>query len=290
LSVLSSDGLEAFIAFAERLNFTHAAADLHISQPALHVKIGKLAESVGAPLYRRIGRRLELTAQGVAVLAFARESRERDRLLVETVRTGASHPPITLAAGEGAYLYLLGAAIRAFARRSKSRLTLLQRDQSGTIAAVRSGEAHVGVAILDGAVDGIDQQRIGRWPQVLVMPARHALARKRSLKLADLDGVALVVPPEGRPQRATLQQAFNSASVPWRVAVEATGWALMLHFVEIGVGLAVVNGCCRIPRGLVARPLAELPQVEYHVLARAGAALAGEAAALRRAIVDAATH
>jgi DNA-binding transcriptional LysR family regulator len=146
------------------------------------------------------------------------------------------------------------------------------------------------VAILDGPVDGIVHERIGRWPQVLVMPARHALARKRALRLADLEGVALVVPPEGAPHRTSLQRALRSADVSWRVAIEATGWALMLHFVEIGVGLAVVNGCCRIPRGLVARPLLELPRIEYHVLTRAGAGLVGEAAALRRAILDGAAR
>jgi len=69
---VSADALASFVAFAEHLNFTRAAADLHISQPALHVKIRKLAQALGRPLYHRSGRRLVLTADGEAVARFAR--------------------------------------------------------------------------------------------------------------------------------------------------------------------------------------------------------------------------
>ncbi len=55
-----------------------------------------------------------------------------------------------------------------------------------------------------------------------------------------------------------------------RRQVEAGGWELMLHFASLGMGLAIVNGCCRLPPGLIARPLEELPRVRYQVLQRAG--------------------
>lgn len=280
--MLSSAWLEAFIAFAEHLNFTHAAAALHLSQPALHVQIGKLSEAIGVPLYQREGRRLELTAAGIELLAFAREERERSARVLEELRTGHSALPVRLSAGSGAYLYLLGPAIREFRRRSASRLALLQHDQAGTIAALRSGSAHLGIATLDGVPDGLDAEPLLRVPQVLVLPRRHALARKRSLRLADLSHQPLIVPPEGRPQRAMLSQALLNAGVPWRVAVEATGWHLVLHFVGLGLGLTVVNGSCKLPPGLVARPLGELPEVSYFLLSRAGAVHRPEVALLQK--------
>jgi DNA-binding transcriptional LysR family regulator len=67
-----------------------------------------------------------------------------------------------------------------------------------------------------------------------------------------------------------LNQMLANAGVAWRVAVEAGGWELMLHFASLGIGLAIVNGCCRLPPGLVAKPLEELPRVRYQVLQRAG--------------------
>jgi DNA-binding transcriptional LysR family regulator len=74
---VSDDALASFAVFAEHLNLTRAAAELRISQPSLHVKIRKLADRLGRPLYRRDGRRFELTPGGVAVARFAREQQER---------------------------------------------------------------------------------------------------------------------------------------------------------------------------------------------------------------------
>lgn len=39
-----------------------------------------------------------------------------------------------------------------------------------------------------------------------------------------------------------------------------------MNFVALGLGLAIVNGFCRVPKGFVARPLHGLPSVRYSVL------------------------
>jgi len=280
--MLKLDWLEAFVAFAEHESFTRAAAALHLSQPALHVQVQKLAEALGVPLYRRRGQKLVLTADGRRVAAFGRELLGRTRDLVAELHDGARHAPVVLCAGEGAYLYVIGEGIRAFLAHDGAQLSLLTRDRDGTLEAVRSGEAHVGVAALDVLPDDLDAQPLVDVGQVLVVPATHPLAKKRAIRLPDLAGSRLVVPGADRPHRALITRALHDASVPWDVAVEANGWPLMLRFVELGVGLAVVNACCRLPAGLVARPVPALPRQRYHVLRRGGA---GDGAAAR--LVDA---
>jgi DNA-binding transcriptional LysR family regulator len=283
---LRSDWLESFIAFAERLNFTHAAEALHISQPALHVQISKLAEQVGAPLYVRRGRQLILTEAGGRLLAFARESRERSQQFLDELRGGDRRRPVVLAAGTGAFLYLLGPGLREFTRSSPTRVRLLQRDRAGTLEAVRTAEAHLGVGAWEVLPEDLDAQLLARVPQVVVVPEKHRLAHKKQIHLVDLREEALIVPPANQPQRIALTRAFASAGVEWSVAVEATGWELVIRFVEFGAGITIVNGCCRIPRGLVARPLRELPEVSYHVVARSGARLDAEIARFRRILID----
>ncbi len=71
-----------------------------------------------------------------------------------------------------------------------------------------------------------------------------------------------------------LASALRNAGVAWSVAAEATGWALITHFASLGLGLAVVNAFCRVPSGLVARPMRGLPSVSYRC-SRAKAAGAG---------------
>ena len=85
--MLRTEWLEAFIAFAERLNFTHAARALHLSQPALFVQISKLGEAVGVPLYFRQGRQLQLTMLGGASSPLPASS------AIATARSSASYAP-----------------------------------------------------------------------------------------------------------------------------------------------------------------------------------------------------
>jgi DNA-binding transcriptional LysR family regulator len=265
---MDSESLAAFAVFADHLNFTHAAAELHISQPALHVKVRKLGAALGRPLYRREGRGLALTPTGEAVARFARDQQSRLAGFLATLGDAEPRLPVVLAAGAGAYLYVLGDAVRRTVADRSTRLRLLTGGREQTLAAVRTGRAHLGVAVLDVLPDDLVSVPVATYPQVLVVPRRHPLARRRQVTVADLAGVALVVPPPQRPQRIALERALRSAGLPWEAAVEAEGWPLILHFVQLGVGVAVVNGCVRPPTGLVARPVRDLPPVPYYAVHR----------------------
>src|SRR5580700_128446 len=64
--------LEYFCAVARTGSFTKAAEDLGIAQPSLSEQIARLEHSLGAPLFERLHRRIELTALGEAILGKAK--------------------------------------------------------------------------------------------------------------------------------------------------------------------------------------------------------------------------
>jgi DNA-binding transcriptional LysR family regulator len=285
--MIRSEWLEAFIAFAEDLNFTRAAARLHISQPAFHVQIRKLGEAVGATLYERRGRNLVLAPHGRELLAFARDTRDRTDAMLARLGGISGRSQLVLAAGEGTLLYVLGKALHRAVAGAKLRLRILTRDREATFAALATGEAHLGVAAAEIVADGLRATRVHRAGMVLVVPSGHRLARQRNVQLKDLGGERLIVPPPESRHRQALARALGAAGVDWEVAVEAAGWPLMLEYARLRVGLAVVNDICPPPRGTVARPLPELPSIDYHVAQRAGAVLSPEGERLRALIVDA---
>ena len=63
-----------FVRAAELLHFTHAAESLYISQPTLSIHIQQLEEELGAPLFNRSGRHVQLTEAGQMLLIRARQS------------------------------------------------------------------------------------------------------------------------------------------------------------------------------------------------------------------------
>lgn len=291
--MIHSDWLRAFAVFAEDTNLSRAAERLHLSQPAVHAQLRKLADTLGVPLYQRAGRGLVLTREGVEVAAFARDAEERSGDLVARLRgeSGGVDRRVVLAAGAGALLHVLGEGMRSFSRGYQGRLDIVTADANAAVDAVACGTAHVGVMVVAATATAktateaaLVLHRLTEVGQLLVVPHAHRLARKRRASLTDLEGERLVMPPQGRPQRAALDAAFAAQGVQVTASALATGWELTLRLVELGAGLAIVNASVRIPRGLVARPLDELPRLRYVAMTRRRPR--DDAAFLVRALVD----
>jgi DNA-binding transcriptional LysR family regulator len=178
--------------------------------------------------------------------------------------------PLVLAAGEGAYLYLLGDLIHEIlshnddATRPTPPLKLINCDRDRMLTAVRSGRADLGVGVLETMPDDLHTTLLASYPLVLVMPDHHPLTARSHLTVDDLAGLGLVLPPPHRPHRIAVERALRVANVDWTLAIEAEGWPLMLHFVSLGVGLAVVNGCVRPNSGLTSREITGLPSIPYY--------------------------
>nr|WP_276600898.1 MULTISPECIES: LysR family transcriptional regulator [unclassified Nannocystis] len=280
--ILEGELLRAFVAFADALNFTHAARVVGLSQPALFERIARLGQEVGASLYEREGRQLRLTDAGVRVAAFAREELARTQTFLAELRGEARRERVVLAAGEGAYLYLLGPSLRAFTRdEPDATLCPLTRGGPDAAEAVREGAAHLAVGVVDLVPEELVARDLVRTPLCVAMAANHRLARRRRVRLADLAGERLVLAPHGQSHRAFVGRALAGLADAAAPPIEADGWPLMLHLAGLGLGVAIVNGICNLPRGAVARPVPELGHVTYRLMWRRGASLPPAASRLR---------
>jgi DNA-binding transcriptional LysR family regulator len=282
---LDPDCLDALVAFADTMNLTAAAKALRRAQPTVHAQLSRLADAVGAKLYARRGRSLELTPEGAAVLAYARDSRARLDALRATLEGRAERRRVVLAAGEGALLYLLGPAIARFRARHPEALSLLIADRAETLAAVREARAQLGVTALEGAdAEGLRAEPVASVGLAVVVSRGHPLAKKSSLRVADLSGVPLVLPPAPSALRRQLERALGAKL---SVAIEARGWPLAMHCASLGLGVAVVNACCVAPKGCVLRPLRDAgPPVRYVMLSRVDAPSDPAVSALREAVLE----
>jgi DNA-binding transcriptional LysR family regulator len=284
--MVNSEWLRAFVAFAERMNFTHAAEALHISQPALHVQIRKLSDSIGSPLYVRRGRVLSLTTEGRCLLAFGREQVERNEAFLADIRHGARSDVVTLTAGEGTFLYLLGDAVGSYQSKPGTKLRILARDREQALEALQLGEAHLAVTVMDEVPDAFVAKPVARVGSAVVLPKGHRLASRHTVSIHDLADEPVIVPAEGRPQRAALAKAWSDAGVLLKPAVEVNGWELMLHFARLGLGVAIVNDFCKEPPGTVMKPLRGLPRIHYQLLKLRGRVHSHAVTTLEKAILD----
>lgn len=288
--LLDGELLRAFIAFTEEQHVTRAALRVGLSQPALSERLTRLSELAGVPLVARDGRRLVLTAEGRVMEAFARDALRNADAVKRTLCGGEDAGTVTLTAGEGTYLHLLQAPLRAFAQRNDAELVLRVEGAPAAMESVASGRADLGVVAVDALPRALESVPLLATKLVLLLPAQHPLATKRTLTLQALARETLVLPPEGRTHRAFVLRAMGQRGITPRAIRDADGWPLMIAFASMGLGLAVVNEMVTreaLPKGLVARPLRELGTLTYHLVRRRGRVLPKAADALSGLIVRA---
>ena len=188
------DLLTSFIAFAEALSFVHAAKRLHLSVPAVHVHVKRLGEALGVALYERRGRALVLTPAGISTLAHAREVTAIDARFRASLHGEQEEAKLRIAAGEGTFLYLLGPAL---ARLAKARIPFAVDVLEGaaTEEAVLQGKADVGVGPIAHTSTALQTFRFARSYLALALPKSHPLLSKKTLRLRDLSGLPLILPP-----------------------------------------------------------------------------------------------
>lgn len=255
--------LRAFAIFAQKLNFTHTAKVLHLTQPAVHAQIRKLSAHYDRILYVRQGRTLALTPDGLEVAAFAREALDGAERLAGRLGLSATARPVTLCAGQGALLYLLGERLQTLA----APLRVLVRGAEGAVEAVQQGLAQVAVSPA-GPRPELETRMMTTVGHAVLMPQSHRFATRESLSLGDLQGERLILPPADGPMRIGINRLAASLGVELTVSVEARGWPLVARLAEWNQGLAVVNDFVPQPLGCVAVPFEGLPPLSYRMFRR----------------------
>jgi LysR family transcriptional regulator, glycine cleavage system transcriptional activator len=94
---LGTGTLRAFEAVARRLNFRAAAEELHLTQPAISRQIAALESDLGAPLFLRGTRKVELTGAGMQLLAVVQPFLGRLDVTVRQLRSALGRQPVALA-------------------------------------------------------------------------------------------------------------------------------------------------------------------------------------------------
>src|SRR5262245_1065439 len=111
--------LRYFLAVAEELNFTRAAARVGIGQPPLSQQIRDLEEEIGTALFRRVPRGAELTAAGGAFLAEAQSVltlADRAKIAAQRAARGETGRLRVGFTGTAGFSPIVPASIRAFAQ------------------------------------------------------------------------------------------------------------------------------------------------------------------------------
>jgi len=268
--------LRYFTVLATELSFTRAAAKLHVSQPPLSFQIGNLETELGARLFHRTSRSVELSEAGKAFLPHARAVLARLEDARSHVRLVASglEGRVRLGLSGSHFLGPLPAFIRQFGEaRPGVELVLHELRPIDSLQALREGRIDLSVSRSVPADAMLSSRLLWRDPVVAALPRSHRLAARKNLRLSELKGddfVFLRLDSSAFAQRlfdACVESSFTPRVVQHVVEVPA-----VVNLVAAGLGVALVPlSMARLRADAVAicKLGAGAPSGDVHALMRA---------------------
>lgn len=247
---------------AQQLHFRRAAESLGVAQPALSRQIAQLEEELGAPLFLRSRRRVELTPAGRHLVEKVEPLLQQLARLPTEVKAIAGGQSGSLRVGFTglAMATVLPAVLREFQRqRPGVRVELNESPTAAQIDALRSGDIACGFLHPDSLPEGFQFRQLLEERNGVVLPVDHPLAQRRTLKLSDLREVPFVLfPRKHNPSfyDRTLS-AFAVAGVTPHIVEEIWPRANAVGLVRSGLGATLMcpSEAQNLPGEVTFRPL-----------------------------------
>lgn len=190
--------LLTMITLSQTLNYQKAAEQLQYAPSTLFKHIQMLEQEVGAQLFGKTGRQLQLTQQGQAFLVHARRMVEEYYLALDSVCAEEKlEGAITVGGCEINTAYSLMNLFEGFSRsHAEVRLNMMTSHNAGVPALIRGDMLDIGFfyTTRPGVVSGLRTIPLYREPVYLMVAWDHPMAHKKKLKYEDLTGMPFVYP------------------------------------------------------------------------------------------------
>jgi DNA-binding transcriptional LysR family regulator len=266
--------LRYFAIVARELNFTRAAARLHVAQPALSRQVKQLEEELGVPLLVRDNRKVSLTPRGQSFLAEAESILEQSERAMQRAR-GAEQQCLNIGYVWGLFHTTVPQALQNLRKLvpaiSVNLFDMSAAEQGRALAAGRIDAGFIGLAFEAEAAQ-LEKVRVGSTRFVIALPDVHALAKSRTIKLSALQkDVFLSISDEHFPgaSQVMLRACAKAGFKPRTLRVAERGHTI-LSLVAAGCGVALLpESLTALPHAhVIFRPSAEPVTAELFVAFR----------------------
>src|SRR2546423_3041254 len=271
--------LRYFLAVGEALNFTRAAAQLRIAQPALSRQVQDLEDEIGVDLLRRSPRGVTLTAEGKLYLEEVRELLKRVEDSVEKVRALArgEYGELHVGYAPSPTVEILPPALAAFQKAAPGvKVWLHDLSSDEMITGLRNATLELAVMVHEPiGEDTADVQFevLRTYPLCVAMAAAHPFARLKSVTLERLAAEPIVGlrRKDYSEYHRIVDRVFAAIGAKPRIAVECDSASSLITEVEAGRGVALATTIFKLITGkrLLYRPLTGTTEMGSVGIARA---------------------
>jgi len=285
--------LRVFETVARLSSYTRAAAELHLTQPAVSMQVRQLEETVGLPLFEKLGKHISLTEAGREIFHYSRgigRSLQEMEEVVESLK-GVSRGRLSIAVASTVN-YFSPRLLAAFHQRYPgiglrldvtNRERLVQQLQANAVDMVLMGQPPLGVEV--------ESEAFMDNPLVVIAPPEHPLVGEPAVGIRRLAEEVFVMREPGSGTRQAMERFFAEHEITIRYGMQMTRNEAIKQAVRAGLGLSVVS-VHTLELELEARRLVILDvegfplERQWYLVYRLGRRLSPAAQAFRRFVLD----
>ncbi|WEK56376.1 MAG: LysR family transcriptional regulator [Candidatus Cohnella colombiensis] len=230
------DDIRLFATIVEQTSLNKAAEQLNVSQPALSRRIARLEAELGVDLFRRVGKRLELTAAGQLTYEFSLELRRFHGSYLQKLNAyKSSEAPV---ATIGASLTTLQSTLPELIKVMTDKHPHLE------IKAITGKSHEITTLVKERKVDfGLVSSSIKYDPVItslplfddqliLVLPRTHYILERSHLELTDLNGLPMIVFAPGTWYRTMTDEFFRKYHLKPDVRMEIDSFEAIIRLLS----------------------------------------------------------
>ena len=235
--------LQVFEKVANHLNYSRAAEELYLSQPAVSMQIKQLETSIGLPLFEQMGKKIFLTEAGRELFHYAKSIAQQlaEMEAVFDEMKGLGQGKLTLSVVNTAN-YFTPQLLAKFCRRHPNINVILQVANRDAVLK-QLADNSTDLAIMGQPPDGLDisAESFLDNPLVVIAAPDHPLAQLKRVKFARLAEETFLSREKGSGTRSAMERVFAQHKIQPHISMEMETNEAIKQAVQAGMGLGILS-------------------------------------------------
>lgn len=238
--------LQAFCTVAALRSFSDAAKQLNYTQPAISAQIRELENELKVPLFKKAGKRVELSEAGETILPFAerllRDFNGLKNVLPDNEASSRNIVKIGSSSLPGVHL------VPALMKKAKSNFpdmafSLAINNNYQVERMLYANQIDVGFAgrkQMQTTKGALTEHLLVKDDLVVVLPPSHPLVERRDLRVEDIAGLPLILPPRNILTRRQVEERFRQLGFGLDITLELGNTEAIKQLVAHGMGATIL--------------------------------------------------
>ncbi|HJW51905.1 MAG TPA: LysR substrate-binding domain-containing protein [Burkholderiaceae bacterium] len=235
--------MEVFETVARLASYSRAAAELHLTQPAVSTQIRKLEEHAGVPLFEQFGKKIYLTQAGEELLHHSRvilqqfEEAEEAMTHFSGVAGGRLNVSV-ISAGD----YFFPRLLVEFARRHDGvKLNLSVHNREELLDHLADNRTDLAVMVRPPAGADTIHEPFAPHPYVIVAAADHPLVQVRNIPMSRVIREPFVVREQGSDTWQSMAEGLGTHLRKLNIVLQIKSTETIKQAVIAGMGIGFLS-------------------------------------------------